>query len=185
MTRKKCLAAKAVKQEPEEKCEWQSPVPEIEVGGVGRSSGEAPLVRARKDLPRGARFGPFLGKWAGEPFDQRYAWEVGPLNNCSLPPESADADSPGFFSSRPRLIGQILGQPGQVIDMIAGAHVALTKCKWRASISARQKAGGANCRPAITEQIKAEHYPFARRSINAMCEIFRVSSFLLCSPRRG
>lgn len=50
-----------------------SPVPEIEVGG---SAPGGPYVRARKDIPRGARFGPFLGKWASEPFNPRYAWEV-------------------------------------------------------------------------------------------------------------
>jgi len=50
-----------------------SPVPEVEVGG---SAPGGPCVRARKDIPRGARFGPFLGKWASEPFNPRYAWEV-------------------------------------------------------------------------------------------------------------
>ncbi|KAG7202017.1 hypothetical protein KM043_004703 [Ampulex compressa] len=53
--------------------EWISPVPEVEVGG---SAPGGPQVRARKDIPRGARFGPFLGKWASEPFNPRYAWEV-------------------------------------------------------------------------------------------------------------
>ncbi|XP_066584194.1 transcription factor hamlet-like isoform X2 [Prorops nasuta] len=52
---------------------WISPVPEVEVGGILPSG---PQVRARKDIPRGARFGPFLGKWASEPFNPRYAWEV-------------------------------------------------------------------------------------------------------------
>ncbi|XP_043577870.1 histone-lysine N-methyltransferase MECOM-like isoform X3 [Bombus pyrosoma] len=65
----------AIKQEQKEQsnCEWVSPVPEVEVGG---SAPGGPQVRARKDIPRGARFGPFLGKWASEPFNPRYAWEV-------------------------------------------------------------------------------------------------------------
>lgn len=53
--------------------EWLSPVPEVEVGSPGT---EGPLVRARKDIQRGARFGPFLGKWASRPDNPRYAWEV-------------------------------------------------------------------------------------------------------------
>lgn len=63
-----------MKQEQKEQSnrEWVSPVPEVEVGG----SSTDPQVRARKDIPRGARFGPFLGKWASEPFNPRYAWEV-------------------------------------------------------------------------------------------------------------
>lgn len=65
----------AIKQEPKDHSshEWVSPVPEVEVGG---SASGGPYVRARKDIPRGARFGPFLGKWASEPFNPRYAWEV-------------------------------------------------------------------------------------------------------------
>ncbi|XP_011874108.1 PREDICTED: PR domain zinc finger protein 16-like isoform X1 [Vollenhovia emeryi] len=65
----------AIKQEPKDHSgrEWISPVPEVEVGG---SAPGGPYVRARKDIPRGARFGPFLGKWASEPFNPRYAWEV-------------------------------------------------------------------------------------------------------------
>lgn len=64
-----------IKQEPKDHSsrEWVSPVPEVEVGG---SAPGGPYVRARKDIPRGARFGPFLGKWASEPFNPRYAWEV-------------------------------------------------------------------------------------------------------------
>ncbi|XP_020297228.1 PR domain zinc finger protein 16-like isoform X2 [Pseudomyrmex gracilis] len=64
-----------IKQEPKDhpSREWVSPVPEVEVGG---SAPGGPYVRARKDIPRGARFGPFLGKWASEPFNPRYAWEV-------------------------------------------------------------------------------------------------------------
>ncbi|XP_029044076.2 transcription factor hamlet-like isoform X2 [Osmia bicornis bicornis] len=64
----------SMKQEQKEQSnrEWVSPVPEVEVGG----SSTDPQVRARKDIPRGARFGPFLGKWASEPFNPRYAWEV-------------------------------------------------------------------------------------------------------------
>jgi len=64
-----------IKQEPKDQSsrEWISPVPEVEVGG---SAAGGPYVRARKDIPRGARFGPFLGKWASEPFNPRYAWEV-------------------------------------------------------------------------------------------------------------
>lgn len=53
--------------------EWLSPVPEVEVGST---SNEGPHVRARKVIPRGARFGPFLGKWASDPYNPRYAWEV-------------------------------------------------------------------------------------------------------------
>lgn len=52
-------------------------MPEIEVGG---SAPGGPQVRARKDIARGARFGPFLGKWASEPFNPRYAWEVSAIN---------------------------------------------------------------------------------------------------------
>ncbi|KYN21825.1 Transcription factor hamlet [Trachymyrmex cornetzi] len=65
----------AIKQEPKDHSsrEWVSPVPEVEVGG---SAPGGPYVRARKDIPRGARFGPFLGKWASEPFNPRYAWEA-------------------------------------------------------------------------------------------------------------
>ncbi|KAG5322248.1 HAM factor, partial [Pseudoatta argentina] len=65
----------AIKQEPKDHSsrEWVSPVPEVEVGG---SALGGPYVRARKDIPRGARFGPFLGKWASEPFNPRYAWEM-------------------------------------------------------------------------------------------------------------
>ncbi|XP_060811786.1 histone-lysine N-methyltransferase MECOM-like isoform X4 [Bombus pascuorum] len=65
----------ATKQEQKEQSnrEWVSPVPEVEVGG---SAPGGPQVRARKDIPRGARFGPFLGKWASEPFNPRYAWEM-------------------------------------------------------------------------------------------------------------
>lgn len=43
---------------------------------VGDSSPGGPQVRARKDIPRGARLGSFVGKWASEPFNPRYAWEV-------------------------------------------------------------------------------------------------------------
>lgn len=57
--------------------EWLSPVPEVEVGSPGV---DGPLVRARKDIPRGARFGPFLGKWASRPDNPRYAWEVSHKN---------------------------------------------------------------------------------------------------------
>ncbi|XP_048510022.1 histone-lysine N-methyltransferase MECOM-like isoform X2 [Athalia rosae] len=53
--------------------EWISPVPEVE---IGRSPLSGPLVRARRDIARGSRFGPFLGKWASEPFNPHYAWEV-------------------------------------------------------------------------------------------------------------
>ncbi|XP_057326321.1 histone-lysine N-methyltransferase MECOM-like isoform X2 [Microplitis mediator] len=65
-----------IKQEPKESKEhtrdWLSPVPEVEVG----SSSSGPLVRARREISRGTRFGPFLGKWASEPHNPRYAWEV-------------------------------------------------------------------------------------------------------------
>ncbi|CAL1674608.1 unnamed protein product [Lasius platythorax] len=65
----------AIKQESKDHSsrEWTSPVPEVEFGG---SAPDGPYVRARKDIPRGARFGPFLGKWASEPFNPRYAWEI-------------------------------------------------------------------------------------------------------------
>lgn len=64
-----------IKQEPKDHSsrEWVSPIPAIEVGG---SAPDGPYVRARKDIPRGEKFGPYLGKWAGEPFNPRYAWEV-------------------------------------------------------------------------------------------------------------
>ncbi|XP_017886057.1 MDS1 and EVI1 complex locus protein-like isoform X2 [Ceratina calcarata] len=63
------------KQEHKEQsnCEWVSPVPEVE---VGLASPGGPQVRARKDIPRGARFGPFLGKWTSDPYNHLFAWEV-------------------------------------------------------------------------------------------------------------
>lgn len=71
-----------MKQEQKEQSrEWVSPVPEVEVGG---SEPGGPQVRARKDIPRGARFGPFLGKWASEPFNPRYAWEVSAISYVCL-----------------------------------------------------------------------------------------------------
>lgn len=33
-------------------------------------------VWGRKEIPKGTRYGPFLGKWLGEPIDPRFAWEV-------------------------------------------------------------------------------------------------------------
>ncbi|XP_054007090.1 histone-lysine N-methyltransferase PRDM16-like [Hylaeus anthracinus] len=63
----------ALKQKEQSNREWVSPVPEVEVGG---SAAGGPQVRARKDIPRGARFGPFLAKWASEPYNPRYAWEI-------------------------------------------------------------------------------------------------------------
>lgn len=33
-------------------------------------------VWSRKELPKGTRYGPFLGKWLGEQIDPRYSWEV-------------------------------------------------------------------------------------------------------------
>lgn len=74
------FTAAVIKQETLEQKEptsrdWISPVPEVEVGGSGPGG---PFVRARKDIPRGARFGPFRGKWASQPFNPRYAWEVSP-----------------------------------------------------------------------------------------------------------
>lgn len=73
------FAEDATKQEQKEQSnrEWVSPVPEVEVGG---SAPAGPQVRARKDIPRGARFGPYLGKWASEPFNPRYAWEVSSIS---------------------------------------------------------------------------------------------------------
>lgn len=72
------FVAVVIKQEPLDQKElisrdWISPVPEVEIGGSGHGG---PFVRARKDIPRGARFGPFRGKWASQPFNPRYAWEV-------------------------------------------------------------------------------------------------------------
>ena len=37
-------------------------------GGLG--------VWSTESIPTGTRFGPFLGKWALEPINLRYAWEV-------------------------------------------------------------------------------------------------------------
>ncbi|XP_044595350.1 histone-lysine N-methyltransferase MECOM-like isoform X3 [Cotesia glomerata] len=67
-----------IKQEPKDQKdqprEWFPLIPsEVE---VGKSSSGSALVRARKEIPRGTRFGPFLGKWASEPHNPRYAWEV-------------------------------------------------------------------------------------------------------------
>ncbi|KAH0564164.1 hypothetical protein KQX54_009880 [Cotesia glomerata] len=66
-----------IKQEPKDQKdqprEWFPLIPsEVE---VGKSSSGSALVRARKEIPRGTRFGPFLGKWASEPHNPRYAWE--------------------------------------------------------------------------------------------------------------
>ncbi|XP_034939425.1 transcription factor hamlet-like isoform X2 [Chelonus insularis] len=61
-----------IKDEPKDG-DWLSPVPEIE---VEYSSYGNPLVRAKIKIPKGARFGPFLGKWVSEPHNLRYAWEV-------------------------------------------------------------------------------------------------------------
>lgn len=33
-------------------------------------------VWAKEAVPKGTKFGPFLGKWAVEPTDPKYAWEV-------------------------------------------------------------------------------------------------------------
>lgn len=33
-------------------------------------------VFAKAPVPKGARYGPFQGKWAGVPHDPRFAWEV-------------------------------------------------------------------------------------------------------------
>ncbi|XP_046752733.1 histone-lysine N-methyltransferase MECOM-like [Diprion similis] len=52
---------------------WDSPVPDVE---VGRSSVSGSQVRARRDIARGTRFGPFIGKWAHEPANPDYAWEI-------------------------------------------------------------------------------------------------------------
>ncbi|XP_049948005.1 transcription factor hamlet-like [Schistocerca serialis cubense] len=46
------------------------PPPELEVRGAGAG------VWARQALPRGARYGPFLGKWLPQPADHRLAWEI-------------------------------------------------------------------------------------------------------------
>ncbi|KAK0096714.1 hypothetical protein PV326_004660 [Microctonus aethiopoides] len=43
---------------------------------VGTSTSGSPLIRARINIPRGTRFGPFLGRWVGEPHNPRYAWEI-------------------------------------------------------------------------------------------------------------
>lgn len=44
--------------------------PELKVKEGGRG------VWARENVPKGRRYGPFLGKWVLEPVDLQYAWEV-------------------------------------------------------------------------------------------------------------
>lgn len=44
--------------------------PELELRDPGSG------VWTRQHVPRGTRYGPFLGKWVPEPVDPRYAWEV-------------------------------------------------------------------------------------------------------------
>lgn len=39
-----------------------------------RESGRG--VWAREKIPKGTRYGPFLGKWVSDPVDARFAWEV-------------------------------------------------------------------------------------------------------------
>ena len=47
-----------------------TPPPQLELRPQGG-------VWVRASIPSGTRFGPFLGKWAPEPQDEDYSWEVG------------------------------------------------------------------------------------------------------------
>ena len=60
-----------------------TPPVELEVREV---VGEDALgIWARQLIPRGTRYGPFLGKWLSEPVDPRFAWEVSTyLRICTL-----------------------------------------------------------------------------------------------------
>ncbi|EFN62604.1 hypothetical protein EAG_03675 [Camponotus floridanus] len=103
--------------------EWVSPIPEVEVGG---SAPGGPYVRARKDIPRGARFGPYLGKWAGEPFNPRYAWER-PATTCYARQKrfpSLDSRKLIAYWSRERKGGRGCDRYDSAATL---AHVALTK----------------------------------------------------------
>jgi hypothetical protein len=37
-------------------------------------------VYAKSTVVKGKQFGPFLGKWASDPIDKNYAWEVSAKN---------------------------------------------------------------------------------------------------------
>ena len=52
-----------------------NPPPNIELRESTKGGGLG--VWSTESIPPGTRFGPFLGKWAIEPNNQRYAWEVG------------------------------------------------------------------------------------------------------------
>lgn len=55
-----------------------------------RESGRG--VWAKEKIPRGTKYGPFIGKWVSDPVDSRFAWEVSffffffklPFNTCPL-----------------------------------------------------------------------------------------------------
>ena len=51
-----------------------NPPPHIEVRESSKGGGLG--IWSAESIPAGTRFGPFLGKWAIEPQNPRYAWEV-------------------------------------------------------------------------------------------------------------
>ena len=51
-----------------------NPPPNIELKESTKGGGLG--VWSKELIPGGTRFGPFLGKWALEPINLRYAWEV-------------------------------------------------------------------------------------------------------------
>ena len=54
-----------------------TPPAAVELRGDGGGAG----VWARERVPAGTRYGPFLGKWALEPANPAYAWEVSEIND--------------------------------------------------------------------------------------------------------
>lgn len=46
--------------------------PELELNNSG--------LWTRVAIPRGTRYGPFLGRWINKPIDPRFAWEVSAFN---------------------------------------------------------------------------------------------------------
>ena len=51
-----------------------NPPPNVELKESSKGGGLG--VWSTECIPAGTRFGPFLGKWALEPNNHRYAWEV-------------------------------------------------------------------------------------------------------------